>query len=419
MSSRATGPEFFAVHQAFPEEHISDVPRAVLAGLDQLGLGEKVRPGQTVAVAVASRGTHDLREIVLTTIARLREMRLNPFVFPAMGSHGGGTPEGQAQVLRNLGISEEVTGVPIVSSMDVTSLGRIDVGGTGPGPEVVFSSDALRADHIVIINRVKPHTVFQSDVESGLCKMLAVGCGKQTGAAAMHRHDLARTIVPAAELILKKVPVLCGIAVTETASGNTHELRATVPKDFARTDRELLQSAYRLLPRLPPTQLDYLIVDEMGKNISGPGMDTNVIGFWRRDGGVREPDYRFVAVLDITPQSEGNATGIGMADITTRRVVDRIDWKATYLNSITAGTPRNGACPVVADTDREAIDLILAMLPENRMLRAIRIANTLKLGTFWATGAVVREIRDRPDIVVEPAPLRLRFDRAGRILPLQ
>jgi hypothetical protein len=274
-------------------------------------------------------------------VAALKSMGLKPFVIPAMGSHGGGKAEGQTGILADLGITRASVGAPIVSNMDVVSLGRI-----GSGAEVFFAKDALNADHIVVINRIKPHTAFRSEVESGLCKILAVGCGRQKGAANMHRYDLAQTIVPAARLIIQQAPVLCGLAVTENALGGTHSLKLTRPAEFPARDSEFLKIAWTLLPRLPVDDLDILLLDEMGKNVSGAGMDPNVIGFWRREGGPRRPDYRILVVLDLTPHSHGNATGIGMADLTTRRVVDSVDWEATYLNAFTSGVLRSARMPI-------------------------------------------------------------------------
>jgi len=298
--------------------------------------------------------------------------------------------------------------------MDVVSLGVIK-----EGAEVFFSADALKADHIVVINRVKPHTVFRGDVESGLCKMLAVGCGKKKGAANMHKYDLAQTIIPAAHLILQKAPLLFGIAVTETADGQTHSLKAARPEDFITTDSTLLKTAYKLLPQIPSANIDLLIVDEMGKNISGPGMDTNVIGFWKRDGGEQKPYYRYIAVLDITDESHGNATGIGMADITTKHVFSKINWTSTYLNSITAGILRNGSCPVVAENDNSAIETVLSMLPENNPPKIARIKNTLNLTSLWVTESLLPELREISYISIEDEKKTLMFDTSGKIKPME
>jgi hypothetical protein len=340
-------------------------------------------------------------------------MQLEPYVIPAMGSHGGATGKGQAQVLAELGITEASVKAPIVSNMDVVSLGHVE-----SGAEVFFAKDALKADHIVVINRVKPHTAFRADVESGLCKILAVGCGRQKGAENMHKYDLGKTIVPAFRLIMRSTSILCGLAVTENASGGTHSLKLAGPEEFVEVDREFLKIAWSLLPKLPMDDLDILLVDEMGKNVSGAGMDPNVIGFWRREGGPRRPDYRILVVLDLTPHSHGNATGIGMADLTTRRVIDKIDWNATYMNVFTSGVLRSAHMPIPLENDRAAIEAALARVPVPANARMARIVNTGELVTFWASEAILPELKVLSTLSVDHQPLELRFNPEGRIIPL-
>jgi hypothetical protein len=338
-------------------------------------------------------------------------MQLKPYIIPAMGSHGGGVGEGQARILAELGITEDTVAAPVVSNMDVVSLGRVE-----SGAEVFFAKDAFEADHLVVINRVKPHTAFRAEVESGLCKILAVGCGRQKGAENMHKYDLAQTIVPAARRIIQKTSVLCGLAVTENALGGTHSLKMAKPEEFVDLDREFLKTAWTLLPKLPIDDLDILLVDEMGKNVSGAGMDPNVIGFWRREGGPRQPDFRILVVLDLTPHSHGNATGIGMADLTTRRVIDQIDWEATYLNAFTSGVLRSARMPIPVENDRLAIETALTRSPDPAGVRMVRIVNTGELETFWATEAVLPELRDNENVAVDETPLDLGFTDEGRLL---
>ncbi|MBN1818368.1 MAG: DUF362 domain-containing protein [Sedimentisphaerales bacterium] len=398
--------------QKFDVTSLPNVVASVHAAFAQFDPADRIRPGQTVAVAVGSRGTHDLKDLVSATVACLKSLQLKPFIIPAMGSHGGGTAEGQRQVLAELGITESSVGAPVVSSMDVVSFGRV-----ASGAEVFFAKDALDADHIVAINRIKPHTAFRSEVESGLCKILAVGCGRQKGAANMHKYDLARTIVPAARRIMEKTSVLCGLAVTENALGGTNSLKLARPQEFVEIDRQFLETAWQLLPRIPLEDLDVLLVDEMGKNVSGAGMDPNVIGFWRREGGIRKPDYRILIVLDLTPHSHGNATGIGMADLTTRRVVDSIDWDATYLNAFTSGVLRSARMPIPLEHDRLALEVALNRIPDPGSLRMARIVNTGELETFWATKALLPELRAQKNITVDAVPLELQFNDQGRLLP--
>jgi hypothetical protein len=406
-------PPMYRIQQRFEEKSIDDVAGAVREAFANFDFTAKIKSGDKVAVGVGSRGTHDLKVLVKATVECLKVMQLKPYIIPAMGSHGAATGEGQAQVLAELGISEDAMGVPVVSGMQTASLGRVV-----SGAEVFFAKDALAADHIVVINRVKPHTAFRGEVESGLCKILAVGCGRQKGAANMHKFDLGKTIVPAAEMIIEKAPVLCGLAVTETAAGASHSLKLAKPEEFAGVDREFLKIAWNLLPRLPMDDLDVLLVDEMGKNVSGAGMDPNVIGFWRREGGERKPDYRILVVLDLTPESHGNATGIGMADLTTRRLVDRIDYEATYMNAFTSGVFRSVRIPITLENDRSALETALNRSADPRGVRLVRIVNTGVLETFWATEAVLPELQGRANIVVDQTPLEFNFNDDGRLLPM-
>jgi hypothetical protein len=406
-------PPMYRIQQHFDETFIDDVAGAVRSAFANFDPADKIQPGQSVAVGVGSRGTHDLKVLVKTTVECLNALQLKPYIIPAMGSHGAATGEGQAQVLAELGIAEDTMGVPVVSGMDTVSLGRVV-----SGAEVFFAKDALAADHIVVINRVKPHTAFRAEVESGLCKILAVGCGRQRGASNMHKFDLAKTIVPAAQMIIEKAPVLCGLAVTENAAGATHSLKLAKPEEFPGVDREFLKIAWKLLPRLPVDDLDVLLVDEMGKNVSGAGMDPNVIGFWRREGGERKPDYRILVVLDLTPESHGNATGIGMADLATRRLVDRIDYEATYMNAFTSGVLRSVRIPITLENDRTALETALNRSADPLGVRLVRIVNTGVLETFWATEAVLPELQGQENIVVDQTPLELKFNDDGRLLPM-
>ncbi len=406
-------PSLYRIQQRFNVTSITDVVAAVRAEFAKFNPESKIRPGQRVAVAVGSRGTHDLKILVATVVDCLRTIQLEPYIIPAMGSHGGATGEGQAQMLAELGITEQSVGAPIVSNMDTVSLGRVE-----SGADVFFAKDALAADHIVVINRVKPHTAFRAEVESGLCKILAVGCGRQKGASNMHKFDLAKTIVPAAKLIIEKTSVLCGLAVTENALGGTHSIKLARSQEFPEVDREFLKTAWELLPKLPIDDLDVLLVDEMGKDVSGAGMDPNVIGFWRREGGERKPDYRILVVLNLTPQSHGNATGIGMADLTTRRVVDQIDYHATYMNAFTSGVLRSVRIPITLENDKSALETALNRSPDPLGVRLVRIVNTGSLETFWASESVLPELRKQENIKVDDTPLELKFTDEGRLFPM-
>lgn len=418
LASKATGsiqfPSVYSVEQRFCVPTLPDVEAAVEEQLTKFPLGSRVRPGQSVAVCVGSRGIHDLVPIVRAVVRHLKGLGLRPHIIPAMGSHGGATAQGQEAVLEGLGITRASVSAPILSRMDVVSLGRLE-----SGMEVLCAKDALEADHLVVINRVKPHTAFRGEVESGLCKMLAVGLGRKEGASLLHRFGLASSIVPAAMRILEKAPVLLGLAILESPSGGTTRLQAVPPEQFVSADQQLLQEAWRIFPRIPVEDLDVLIVERMGKDISGAGMDPNVIGLWRREGGPRKPDYRTVIVLDLTEASHGNATGIGMADLTTRRLMEKVDLHATYINALTSGVLRSAKLPIPMDTDKEAVEAALAHVPDPSSARMARIRDTLYLEKFWVTEALLPELQDREGILVKPRPLPLLFDETGRIQPME
>jgi hypothetical protein len=389
-------PPLYRIQQKLETRSVRDFAGDVHREFTRLDLRKKVQPDQKVAIAVGSRGIHNLRIIVATVVECVRNIGLRPFILPAMGSHGGATAEGQAAVLKELGITESSVGAPIISSMDVVSVGRL-----GSGLDVLISKDALEADHLVVINRVKPHTAFRGEVESGLCKMLTVGCGKHKGALNIHRSGLAASVVPAAQIILEKAPVLCGLAIVENALEQIYTFKLTLPEHFVEVDRGLLKHARRLLPRIPIEDLDILVVDEMGKNISGAGIDPNVIGFWRREGGPRRPDYRTLIVL-----------------VTTQGVLNKVDIKPSYINAITAGIWRSVRLPIALENDRAVLETALFHVSDPRHVRMVRIVNTLHLETFWATEALLLELRKKKGILVDERPLHLQCDEEGKLLSL-
>ncbi len=406
-------PEMYMVEQRFQVPVLSDVEAAVRKELLKLPVTPLASPGQTVAVGVGSRGIHDLVPVVKAVVGHLKELGLRPYIIPAMGSHGGATGPGQEKILQGLGITESSIGAPVKSDMEVISLGTVE-----GGLEVFCARDALTADHLVVINRVKPHTAFRGPVESGLCKMLAVGLGRKEGASLIHRYGLAESIVPAALKILEKASVLFGLAILESPSGGTSLVRAVLPGDFPKADQELLEKAWEIFPRVPVERLDVLLVERMGKDISGAGMDPNVIGLWRREGGPRVPDYKTVIVLDLTPASHGNATGIGMADLTTKKLMSKVDLKATYTNALTSGVLRSARFPIAVDTDREALKAALSQIPYVSSVRMARIRDTLNLDRFWVTQALLPELKEKEGLVVHENPKPLLFDQEGNLLPL-
>ena len=400
------------VRQRFPDDAIEDLEGTIARGVQRWADGHpevlaRLRPGAEVAIGVGSRGVSPLFQVVSTLVGALRALNLSPFVVPAMGSHGGGTAEGQREVLAGYGIDEARLGVPVRSSMETVVLGQ-----TEAGVPVHVDANAARADGVVVIGRVKPHTGFRGPVESGLCKMLAVGLGKANGARNIHAGGLAVTIPAAARLATAKAPVLFGVALVENAYDRPCRVEIAEPERFYDVDHALLDVARERLPRVPLEAADLLIVEEMGKNVSGTGMDPNVIGMWRRFGGERTPNYERVAVLGLTKQSHGNATGLGLADFTTRRLVDAINWPESHLNALTALDPLICRVPMTLANDQACVDTALDVLRRSTGKvnpSIVRIKNTLELEHLW----VSENLRDQVDADVDGEPADLAFDGSG------
>jgi hypothetical protein len=411
-------PRMLRVRQTFPRPRVADIPRAVAETL--AGAGVPIKRGDTVAVGAGSRGIANIDAIVGATVKWLKDCGARPFVFPAMGSHGGGTPEGQLSVLAHYGITEATMGCPLRATMEVVPVGE------ALGLPVWLDRWASEADWIGLVNRVKPHTDFKGSIESGLFKMMTIGLGKYKGAIQYHRanihHGYEKVITAVGREMLAKVPIGFGLGIVENGYDETARLEAFSAANLEEGERRLLKDAREWMARLPFSPIDVLIVEAMGKNISGAGMDTNVIG---RPSNPHEPfpadpKILWIVALDLTEESYGNATGIGNADFTTRKLVDKIDMKATLINCITACAPNGAKVPATYETDREAIETALSCIgltPPERA-RVIRIKNTLMLGEIEISEAYRPELAQRPDLTPLGDPASLPFDAAGRLLPL-
>ena len=405
-------PPVARIRQRFAQERIRDVAAAVRDAVRSSGVGARLPRGASVAVTAGSRGINQIPEILAALVVELKSYGAEPFVVPAMGSHGGATAEGQREVLEGYGITEASVGAPIRASMDVVEVGR-----TPRGVPVYMDRLAYQSDGVVVCGRVKAHTAFKAPIESGLCKMLAVGLGKQRGADTMHASGLAETIPEAAAVSVAAGKVVLGLAIVENAADETYRLAAVPPERFHDTDRELLQVSNGLLPRIPFDQLDVLVVDWIGKNISGSGMDPNVIGMWRRLGGERKPDYRRIVVRDVTPESHGNTIGIGWADFTTGRLVESVDQQAMFMNCLTANAPDVARIPIALDNDRLAIQAAIKTATPAGRLRLARVHSTLRLEELCVSEALLDEVRANAalEILEEPAPMQ--FDPSGHLMP--
>ena len=375
---------------------INDVTAAAREALAPVLVRARLRPGARVAVTAGSRGIARIDAILRGACDAVRDAGGTPFLVAAMGSHGGGTGDGQRAMLAHLGVSERSAGAPIESAMDVVEVGTTD----GHGVAVACDARAARADAIVVVGRVKPHTDFTGEIESGLLKMTAIGLGKAIGAARYHaafaRWGYEPVIREIAALMFARLPVVAGLAIVEDNRGGTHALEAYPTDEIAAGEQRLLRRARELMPKLPFAELDLLVVDRMGKNFSGSGMDTNVTGraVDGRSQKVPQPVIGQLYVRELSAESDGNATGIGLADFCTRRLADAIDWDATYLNALTAAHPACARLPVVCDNDRDAIRHALnaAGVQDVAHARVARIRDTLHIETFAASQAALAGI---------------------------
>lgn len=412
-------PRMCDVRQTFDSPTLTDIPAAVEAELAQLQLSTRVRPGQTVAITAGSRGIANVDIVIRQIAAHFVQLGANPFIVPAMGSHGGGTAEGQVKLLAGFGITEQSMGVPIRATMETVIVAHTD-----RGIPVHFDRYASEADHVFVCNRVKPHTRFVGPIESGLHKMLLIGLGKHEGARVYHRGILessfSEILDSVAEQVLQKCRVVGGLAMIENSEDQTAMVKAVAPQDFAAVEPQLLQLANKWLPRLPFPECDLLIIDRIGKNISGAGMDANVVGRKFNDHFATDRDLarcRRILVRSITPESSGNGTGIGMAEFTTARCVSQIDPVVTRINCITGLHPEAAMIPITLATDAEAVETALQTIgliePQNAAV--IQISDTLHLTNVRVSEAYFDRVRSSAHLSFSGEPYEFPVDQEGNL----
>ena len=414
-------PAMCRVRQVFDVPQLENVEETLRSELEAIQAAGRIRAGARIAVTAGSRGIHDIVPILRQAVAFLKAQGADPFLIPAMGSHGGGTAPGQIAILESLGITESTVGVPIQASMEVVEIGRSKL-----GLPVFVDKQAAQADGIVVINRVKAHTEFEGAVESGLMKMMVIGMGKHRGCQEVHKQTVnfgyGNIIPETGRVILAKLPVLFGVAIVENTYDRTAFIRALPPERFEETESALLVTAKRLMARLPFDRLDVLVVDEMGKNVSGTGMDTNVIGriMFVAEPEPESPKILRIVVLDLTPEAHGNAIGIGLADYTTRRLADKVDAHATAINAIAASVPEKSRIPIALETDRLAVEAALNTIGvvEPEAARLVHIRNTLELGELDVSHALLEEVRNNPTLEIVGDRGLLSFDDQGHLAAL-
>jgi Lactate racemase N-terminal domain len=412
-----TFPRLAPIRQTVPTAPLADVAQAVRDELSRIELGARIRPGARIAVAAGSRGITDYALVVGTVVAELKRLGAAPFIFPAMGSHGGATAEGQRGVLAEWGITEERMGCPIHSSMEV-----VQVGTTATGIPVFCDASARASDGIIVVNRVKIHTDFHGPTESGLTKMLVIGLGKRQGAELIHARGtrgLREEIPRAAAVHLAKSPILCGVAIVEDGAHHVSHIQAVPAQDIPREEPKILERSRALLAKLPVDACDLLIVDRMGKDISGAGMDNNVLGRMLIDGEPEPPAPRIglVAVLRLTEATHGNATGLGFADLTTQQLIDTMDEEITRINIATSGFLRRGVVPPAAPSDRAAVERALELLKgrtNDAGPTVLRIRDTLSLSELKVSENLLPELLARPgvELLAEAEEMAFRGDGA-------
>lgn len=416
-------PRLFRVRQHFQGPRIgdaTDVAAKVHAELASLNLAAQIAPGQRVAITAGSRGIANIKVIVKAIVDFVKQLGAQPFIVPAMGSHGGATAEGQVGVLRTYGITEDYCGCSILSSMETVVVCQAD-----EGCDVHFDRHAFEADHVIVCGRIKLHTAFQGEVQSGLLKMLLIGLGKHAGASIYHRafrdYSFDQIVRSVSSTVIEKCRIAAGVAIVENGAEETALVEAVRPQAFASREPELLAMSSKWIARLPFDEVDVLIVDQIGKNISGTGIDTNIVGRKSNQNEALEhewPKIKKIIVRSLTPETHGNATGIGVADLTTQKVVDQIDFEATRINCITAGRTAVGMLPLYFPTERETVEAALTMigLKPSAEARLIRIRNTLELEEVVCSEAYLAEVRERDELEIVSDLFDMSFDDAGELM---
>ncbi|MBQ7063934.1 MAG: DUF2088 domain-containing protein [Firmicutes bacterium] len=410
-------PKMALIEQRFDDTHlpVEAIPEILQEALEQNAVSKRIFPGMRIAVTAGSRGITNIALILRAIVDYLRSKGAVPFIVPAMGSHGGATAEGQRTVIAAFGITEESMGCEIFSSMETVLLGPAE-----NGKPVYCDKYAYQADGILVVGRVKAHTAFRGPYESGICKMMCIGLGKQKGAEVLHADgfgQMCEEVPMFARVFLEKAPIIGAVALLENAYDQTREIVALDRDEIMDEEPALLLRAKSYMPRILFDPVDVLVVDEMGKNISGDGMDPNITGRFptvHATGGITA---QRVAVLDLTEETHGNAAGMGLADVTCRRLYNKVDFEQTYPNSITNTITEVAKIPMVLYNDREAIQMALKSCNyiDRANPRIVRIVNTMEMRHIWISEALLPLAEANPQVTVLSSPAPFAFDSEGNL----
>ena len=412
-------PRIFRVRQKFDDPRVDDIPRTVENELSRLQLSHVIQPGQSVAISAGSRGITGIDVITRAIVEHIRRLGAEPFIVPAMGSHGGGSAEGQQRILESYGVTEEFCGCPIRAGMDTEIVCH-----AAEGFPVHFDALAFAADHVVVCNRIKPHTTFTGDIESGLMKMMLIGLGKHAGARIYHRairdFTFGQIVRSVAREVIARCSIVAGLGIVENSYGETCRIQAVAPGELEPREKELLGLAKQFMPRLPFDDVDILLIDEIGKNISGSGLDVNVVG--RKDRCHQTdadtfPRIKMIAVRDLSNQTHGSAVGIGLAEFCRSRAIEKMNVEMTRINVQTGGYPAEAMLPLDYGTDREILDVMLPQigLAEPPDARLLWIRNTKSTAELECSAVYLAQARERADLEVISELRDLPFDNDGNL----
>ncbi len=411
-------PRFVRVNQNFDSTDIGDITKAIEEQFQKPFVSEAIGSGKRIAITVGSRGVANIARIARDVVNQVKKLGAKPFIVPAMGSHGGATDEGQRVLLEALGVTEAAVGAPIESSMKTVIVGETD-----DGKPVHVDKNAAEADGIIVMGRVKPHSSFRAEIESGLMKMMAIGLGKQKGAEVVHAEGfgtMGHYVRAFGRAILQNAPVVLGIAIVENAFDETYRIEAVAPEAFEEEEPKLLKEAFALMPRIKVDDFDVLVVDRIGKNYSGDGMDPNISGAFGTPYASGGPNVQRYVVLDLSEETHGNMLGAGHADFVTKRLFEKSDFDASYPNALTSRVPTPAKMGLIMPNDRLAIagGIYNCEGITDRAATVVRIPNTSHIGEIMVSESLLDQVRSNPELTIVGEPFELQFNENGNLVEL-